>query len=168
MVLVETRSDFTVFLNSAIEAPNSDWVGELVGAAAQKGRGLVGGFICDSKGTIVEAGYSVQAGRPVPLFKGLTPAQWTYAGVAGWPRNLVVPPINCCVVRTASIPAAVTDPAELAVRLHRQGLHNVAWPFVRLTLDAANTIEPSLAVSGPDPYLNPNLIVADGVPTLRS
>ena len=165
--LSQADSDFTLFINPELEAKDQGWLRELVGVALQPGRGLVGGLIQNLEGCVLEAGYCLQNGRPEALFEGMRLNQWTYTGMVSWPRNLVVPPINCCLIRTELIPKGLTDPAAIALKLHTQGLLNVFWPFAVLTAAPAALVRPSLKSDLSDPFLNPNLELSRGRPGLR-
>jgi glycosyltransferase involved in cell wall biosynthesis len=153
------ESDVTLFVDSSIKVPSDEWVKELASVATLDGKGLVGALVLDQYGHVADAGYFVQNGKLEAVFRGLAPASWTHTGLPLWPRDLVVPPLSCCMVQSSLIADLEgEDPVVIALSLHRRGLQNLLWSYsqVKSTHLEEDVVTANVKV---DPFLNSNLKV---------
>lgn len=180
-----------VFLNNDMEVVNAEWLGELVGVALQPGIGAVGAQLSypTSPSTIQHAGVVLGLfGVAGHVFRGLTTGNFTYFGLADWPRNYLAVTGACIAITAAKFDkiggfdehfyTAGSDVA-FGITLHEAGLRNVYWPFAKLVhyenvsvgaynerSDSQHDYDESMKyyrpyLGGNDPYFNPNLDLAD-------
>jgi GT2 family glycosyltransferase len=180
-----------VFLNNDMEVLSADWLAELVGVALQPATGAVGALLTypTNPATIQHAGVVLGLfGVAGHVFRHLTTGNFTYFGLADWPRNYLAVTGACIAVTAAKFDqikgfderfqTAGSDVA-FGIALHEAGYRNVYWPFAKLMhyenvsvgaynerADTQNDYDESMKyyrpyLEGRDPYFNPNLELMD-------
>jgi GT2 family glycosyltransferase len=180
-----------VFLNNDMEVLNSEWLTELVGVAIQPGVGEVGALLMypTNPPTIQHAGVAVGFfGVAGHVFRKLTTGNFTYFGLADWPRNYLAVTGACVAVEADKFDqvggfdedflTAGSD-VRFGLALYEAGYRNVYWPFAKLKHyenvsvgeynkrdDTQHDYDLSMKYYRPyidagDPYFNPNLSYTD-------
>ena len=179
----QAKGDYIVLLNNDTEVINADWLGELVGVAAQPSVGAVGALLFYPNNKIQHAGIvlgmKTMAGH---VFRLLREDALTAYGRPYWPRNYLAVTAACLAIKATKFDEVkgldekfimAGNDVAFGISLHEKGYRNVFWPFAQLyhyenvSVGSYQNAPPgdydlSLKYYNPylkwhDPYFNPNL-----------
>jgi GT2 family glycosyltransferase len=138
----QASGDYLVLLNNDTEVIDGNWLGELLGVAAQPWAGAVAPLLLYPNNKIQHAGVilgmDTMAGH---IFRRLREDALTPFGRPYWPRNFLAVTAACLAVKTTKYDEVkgldeklVTCGNDVAfcLQLHEKGYRNVYWPFARL------------------------------------
>ncbi|HLZ14435.1 MAG TPA: glycosyltransferase family 2 protein [Candidatus Saccharimonadales bacterium] len=186
--------DYLVLLNNDTEVITGEWLGELLGVAAQPWAGAVGPLLFYPTNKIQHAGVVLgmmsMAGH---VFRMLPEDAITPYGRPRWPRNCLAVTGACLAVKASKYDEVggldeqfVVAGQDVAfnISLYEKGYRNVYWPFAKLYhYESVSVGSYSKApvgdynhsldyyrpyLNGRDPYFNPNLALDNEQIALRS
>jgi glycosyltransferase involved in cell wall biosynthesis len=190
----QAKGEYLILLNNDTEVITPNWIEELVGVAAQPDIGAVGPLLLYPNKTIQHAGIILGLGSMAGhVFRNHLISDWTYFGLASWPRNYLAVTGACLVIAAKKYDQAggldetftiAGQDVALGISLHKMGYRNVYWPFAELihyenvSVGSYNNApkldyDHSLKYYKPythwkDPYFNPNLDLMNEQVALRS
>lgn len=179
----KASGNFIVMLNNDTEVINPEWLGELLGVAAQPGVGAVGPLLYYPTNKIQHAGIvlgmKTMAGH---VFRMLSDDAITSFGRPYWPRNYIAVTGACLAIKASAFDEVggldekfimAGNDVSFCISLYEKGYLNVYWPFAKLyhyenvSVGSYQKAPPgdydlSLTyyrpyLNGNDPYFNPNL-----------
>jgi glycosyltransferase involved in cell wall biosynthesis len=186
----KATGDTIIFADRTVRPLEPDWLDELAGPLQIAGVGLVGAKLLEEKTMRIRHAGLVfnDAGEPEYIFRGDPEHVFAEFGAANWCRNWCAVSGACFAVRRSTweslggLAETPTHPRldiDLCLRVQLEAKLRVMYnPAARLTQSATANIElwpnpdkrgqyiRSSFPSG-DPYLNPNIVVRDGAPSLR-
>jgi len=183
----QATGEVLVFLNNDMEVVKPEWLEELVGVALQPRVGAVGSLLRYPDKMIQHAGVVLGFfGVAGHVFRGLLPDDFTYFGIAAWPRNYLAVTGACIAVTAKKFDAVgrfdenfytAGSDVVFGIACHQAGYDNVYWPFSELLHyenvsvgkygernDNQHDYDESMKYYRPylergDPFFNPNLEV---------
>ncbi len=184
----QAQGELLLFLNSGVRPLDADWIQELAQWMEIPDVGIAGGKLLDPQGkTIIHYGCVFSPdGEAQPAFRGLPEDSATLAGDTMWYSNLCIASADFLITRRDVFSACggfdeslSADQAaqQFCLLAREKGWRTVLTPFARFA--ARRTKEYPIVT--PDKTrqrarallerksqeLNPNLVLRDGIPTLR-
>ncbi|HKU19078.1 MAG TPA: glycosyltransferase family 2 protein [Candidatus Saccharimonadales bacterium] len=138
----QATGDYIVLLNNDTEVINGEWLGELIGVAAQPWAGAIGPLLFYPNNKIQHAGIvlgmKTMAGH---VFRLLREDALTAFGRPYWARNYLAVTGACLAIDAKKYDKAgglderfmiAGSDVSFCLKLHEKGYHNVFWPFAQL------------------------------------